>query len=178
MPGSSFSSDSDREESPARLCSSHKRHSGSKAATSSHKAPRAKADKDAIRRHKALERQFEKVRLAAAASEVRGETSLGHEPRSPRQGGASACTSNPLVLSRGVSLSLPDVSVAGLDSAQRSRRPQPAATFTPTAAGLREEFPATASAPVDFQAMLSSALASIMAAGIQSSVQFSASGAH
>lgn len=76
-------------------------------------------------------------------------------------------------LSRGVSQSLPDVSGVGLSSFCQPPRALPTATFTPTAAGLREATGPAAAAPLDFQSFFSSAFSSFLAAGLQQASQMS-----
>lgn len=80
--------------------------------------------------------------------------------QAPEQAG----TGHPLLRSKGVSLSLPDVLAVGSTTSQRRL---PEATFTPTAAGLRAPEVALPAPQLDLQSMFSSALSSLLAAGLQ-----------
>lgn len=75
MADSSFSSDVEQEASPVRPAKAQKKKSKKSSASRSHGAHLPKgsttADKDALRRHKALERQWEKAKLAAVSSSCR-----------------------------------------------------------------------------------------------------------
>lgn len=77
----------------------------------------------------------------------------------------------PLGLSKGVFLSMPDVSTVGRSVPPIPQRRQVEATFTPTAAGLRKEEGDLLGDQLDLQTMLSTALSRILAAGIQQATQ-------
>lgn len=64
-----------------------------------------------------------------------------------------------------------DVSGVGLAAPQSSHHRSPEATFTPTAAGLCTQESFVPGSQLDLQSMLSSALSSILAAGLQQAVQ-------
>lgn len=68
-------------------------------------------------------------------------------------------------------MSMPDVSGVGLAAPQSSHHTLPEATFTPTATGLRAQESFVPGSNLDLQSMLSSALSSILAAGLQQAVQ-------
>lgn len=182
-----MSSDLEHEASPPRPPKSHKTMSGKWAASSSHKSLQPKAstalDKDTLWHHRALERQYNKAKQTVQASlelgtgppqlatplqgpMVQGET-LPAAPPPRLLPGELADSGPPLGLSRGVSLSLPDVSAAGLAASHTPLRRQPEATFTPTAAGLRAAEGCLSGSQLDFQSLLSTALSSLLAAGIQ-----------
>lgn len=72
MSDSSLSLDLEQEASPPKPTKSRKKGAGKRSAPTSRKIHRSKAapslDKDALRRHKALEQQYDKARQAASAS--------------------------------------------------------------------------------------------------------------
>lgn len=187
MTDSSLSSDLEQEVSPTRVqkqclpvSKRVKARVTSKASKAHHSSSRALAqDKADMRRHKALERQFEKAKRRTTQSTNRNDSAA--EPGTSDQLDASAgpsllpcdnaCsiaggpgTVSALGLSKGVSLSLPDVSSAAMVKPSSALRQLPEATFTPTAAGLHTR---ESGAQLDLHSMLSDALAKILAAGIQ-----------
>lgn len=147
MADSSLSSDLEHEASPSRP-SKHKTKSGKQSASSSRTPHQPKAssssDKDALRHHKALERQYNKTKQAVSMSLGLETQPLQHAPLIPRAIGpllpptppSSLLAENfegsgqPLALSKGVSLSMPDVSAVGLSAPPAPQRKQPEATFT------------------------------------------------
>lgn len=130
-----------------------------------------------MRRHKALERQCDKAQRLAHKSLGLGSSHLQTAPPNTADGQAvsserlqqePASTSNALGRSKGVSRSLPDVSVAGTST---SCHQPPEATFTPTAAGLHPPEAPGSGPQLDFHSMISSALSTLLAAGLQQAVQ-------
>lgn len=91
---------------------------------------------------------------------------------SPGQDSREAAESlPPRRVSKGVSQSLPDVSGVGLATLYHPPRVPQEATFTPTAAGLRDPVGSSPTPPLDLQTFLSSAFSSFLAAGLQQATQ-------
>lgn len=109
----------------------HKAHTSSKTS-----AP----NKAELRRHQALERQFEKAQQQAS---VQGQALGSGDGAGPSRGSQTKSSSSGVALhagsnlrrSKGVSLSLPDVSNPSVTDLSSGHRRLPEATFTPTAAG-------------------------------------------
>lgn len=178
-----LSSDSDQEFDPPVVRHTH--HKGRKQAKSKASSKASKTSqqlivgrsKSELRRHEALERQFNKASKGLpqqAGQETEpdppspsGDTASLHELEPAFSEARRPSGVSNLVLSKGISVSMPDVSlVPQIDLPVRARRP-PEATYTPSAAGLRPEELSTS---VNLQSMLSEALAKILAAGLQQGV--------
>lgn len=108
MADSSFSSDVVQEASPVRSAKPRKKKSGKTSASASHGSHLSKgsatADKDALRCHRALERQWEKAKLAAALSSNREAGSCQQSPSVPDRSDPRVADPVPLTLRRGVSI--------------------------------------------------------------------------
>uniref|UniRef100_A0A2D4IWT4 Uncharacterized protein n=1 Tax=Micrurus lemniscatus lemniscatus TaxID=129467 RepID=A0A2D4IWT4_MICLE len=117
------------------------------------RGPSKAAQKDASRRHKALERQIEKSMQMAEKQPLQAET-----PGAPM----------PLDLSRS---SHPRRAPAPTPPRREAtpRRP-PTATFTPTAAGLRQEEPLPQEMSQDLKAWIELAISRGIAVGVQQSL--------
>lgn len=182
-----MSSDLEQEPSPPRAPAKRKSKSRARSASAStascQPGTSLAVDKDAQRRHKALERQYDKARQAMLASVFPTDhplPSLGRSSPAPGVSDSQALSDPPVRafasnmatsrgLSRRASLSLPDVSAVGLADPILPQARRPEATFTPTAAGLWGPEGPPLPTQVDFQAMLSNALSSLLAAGLQQS---------
>lgn len=173
MADSSLSSDLEHEPSPPRAKQKAvpQVHSVPPSHTSRKSKSSLSADKDALRRHKALERQFDKARQAAATSVFapdrpttpHGFPSVDPEASSaglsaPPHDGDPSVTAGPSGgshgLSKKTSLSLPDVSSVGLAKSILPLPRQPEVTFTPTAAGLHALECQLPTSQMGFQALL------------------------
>lgn len=190
MAESDLSSDMEPEPcSLQRPAKRSKKPSGKRSKVSSHRSHSQHqgkgADKAAQRRHNALERQWDKARWAAevgldAGAHTRGASvSASENPASPGSPASSTgpaeqddgrCAA-PQRLSKRVSQSLPDVSGVGLQSFHRPPRTLPEATYTPTAAGLRDQGGLPLATPMDMQAFLSSTFSSFLATGLHQATQ-------
>lgn len=189
MADSSLSSDLELEASPPRKkgtrpkATTGKRTGGSSRKSRKDKVP-PRQDKDALRRNKAFERKCSKAQRMATSSLARDpspsqlapSTSADAWPPSvradspplPPPARVPADSGHSLLRAKGVSQSMPDVSVVGLSASHRRR---PEATFTPTADGLRDPEVPQAAPQLDLQAMFSSAISSLLAAGLQQASQ-------
>lgn len=184
MVDSSLSSDLEQEGSPPKvqqqrrsLAKKPRAKATSKSSRAHHSSSKTLAqNKTEQRKHKALERQFEKAKshltchqasatdlgLSSRSVEVAGPS---HNSQATSASSAGSLDAPPnLGLSKGVSLSLPDVSSASAVRPSSDLRRLPEATFTPTAAGF---CPEEAGAQFNFQSILSDALAKLLAAGLQ-----------
>ncbi|XP_034296175.1 lamina-associated polypeptide 2, isoforms alpha/zeta-like [Pantherophis guttatus] len=187
MADAYLSSDSEQEPSPPKAPSKHKSKSrGRSTAVSSESLqhrPSSAAEKDAQRRHRALEKQYDRARLATSASvfatgqqlSPQGHLALTSDAVPGLGEDRDASTSQALAgpsrgLTKRTSLSLPDVSSVGLAEPHPTSSRRAEATFTPTAAGLRGPEGQLLTPQVDLQAALSNALSSILAAGLHQSV--------
>lgn len=148
------SSDLEPEDSPPHRSTKHyKAESGKRSDLSSRKPHQTRAtsgqDGDVLRRHKALERICDKAQrsvspalgLDACSMQANAPTpsasTLPPQPPSGPAAGVLDGSGQQLLLSKRVSLSMPDVSGVGLPTSHSSHHGLPEVTFTPTAAGLR-----------------------------------------
>lgn len=161
MADSSLSSDLEHETSPPRPPKT-KAKAKTRSTSSSRPIPQPKAsvasDKDSLRRHNALERQFKKAKQAASSSLgleaqplqqaplVQGSDDVTplvtHTQRPSTLANSFGSSDYSLARSRGVSLSMPNVSAVGFPPSAAPQQKQPEATFTPTGAPRRGGSPA------------------------------------
>lgn len=128
-------------------------------------------DKDALRRHRAFEKQFDKARQAALTSGRGVSASEAVETPLASSSDGIPQPATALAGATSVSRSMPDVSQVSLDPLQIPRRSLPEATFTPTAAGLRAPESQPPAASLDLQSILSTALSTILASSLHQTTQ-------
>lgn len=205
MADSALSSDMKHEGSPTEMEATTSKVTASKHSDSRHskKGSRTKArilqaspsatakramvvDRDASRRHKALERQFDKAQREAQVVRQCSDSATIidlHEPKmsTPLPSGmANRMRATPTGAALpdhvrpflGVSHVGPVVTPPPVQAQEESfpstiNRRAPEATFTPTAAGLRAGEGQCAGPPLDLQNMVSEAISRIFVAGIQ-----------
>lgn len=130
------------------------------------KVSRSSCTKDEMRRHKALEKRCEQAKRTKRPSiccESSGESgpSSSSQQLSADSGSLRSSELDPRAQQESAP---PQVPLAPQTDQPLRARSVPEATFTPTAAGLRPE---ESSGQLDFQSLLSDALAKILVAGLQ-----------
>lgn len=185
MADSPLSSDLEPGASPPPKSKCFKSDSGKQSTGPSHKPRKPNStsgqDRDVLRCHKALEHQCDKAQRCVHESLGLGTSpiSAGPSGQATMRSGSpdrtqvlasidSTGPANPLALAKGVSRSLPDVSIVGTST---SRHKVPEATFTPTAMGLCAPEVSLPGHQLDFHSMISSSLSTLLAAGLQQAVQ-------
>lgn len=173
-----LSSDSDRGPSPSPPPSPRQRTRGQKAKSSkmtksdksANEAPAV--DRDAQRRHNALEKQFLKaqrqtlVQVHRSACDDVEMAPVGQEGVQLAPAPSSAQSAQVPLVSQ-ATVEARSRSSSSASHLSRASRPLPEATFTPTAAGLRPESATASGQPVDFNVLFSQAMSQFFQAGFQ-----------